>query len=170
MGTDARRRIAVSIGSPHKHLPRNSFVTNTHYHLRGGFIVKIKKRMLSFALAVLLIVTMAIPASAATVTGSGSYGNGTYATSSNCYTDHWSCVIELSSYSDSYFNYLMRVDVITYKAEGNGTGTTKQFTLGDESFRIASNYDVATYKIFAINAHYYINNNQVGDPVWVRAS
>ena len=131
--------------------------------------MKIKKRFLSLFLAVLLVTSMATSVSAATVAGFGTYGGATFATSSSCYTDHWSCIMEVASCEDSEDNYVMNVDVVSYKDNGDGTGSTKQFTLGDYSTYVASNYGTANYTIFGIYAYYYSNDTQVCNPVWAPA-
>ena len=56
--------------------------------------MKINKRVLSICLAVMLVVAMAIPASAYTNVVARYYGDISYATSDTCNLRNFSCVIE----------------------------------------------------------------------------
>ena len=154
MGTDALRRIAVSIGSPHKHPPRNSFVTNTHYHLRGGFIVKIKKRMLSFALAVMLIVAMAIPASATIIIRDHQWNGFSYSTSDQCWKYSFDCLIESNS-----AEYTLRTDVEVYTYMPGEPNPYYRTYTGNTGTYLAQNQQSDIYYLIGhIRCLHYVGN------------
>lgn len=154
MGTDARRRIAVSIGSPHNYIPRKSPVIYTHCHLRGGFIVKIKKRILSFALAVMLIVAMAIPASATIIIRDHQWSGFSYSTSDQCLKYSFDCLIESNS-----AEYTLRTDVEVYTYMPGEPNPYYRTYTGNTGTYLAQNQQSDIYYLIGhIRCLHYVGN------------
>ena len=122
--------------------------------------MKINKRVLSICLAVMLVVAMAIPASAATDYREGSYEGATYATSCSCYTNRWSCIIEISS-SDNDSNYLLYIDVQPYMINKDGSYSAMVPNYGSSSTSLSGNSLTVAYPLGYIWYESYINHDCV---------
>lgn len=84
--------------------------------------MKYKKRIISLALAVLMLAAMSIPASAATRSDSGTYSGCSYDTHTYCYPSSLQCIIEYLSSTDDWSNYRFQVKVLYfYTAPQNGS-------------------------------------------------
>lgn len=120
-----------------------------------------KKKIISLVIIALLICAIAIPVSAATYSNTGSYagstGSCTYHTYAHCTTTYWNALIELTSSTDSYANYLFQTAVAPWPSDGFGSYTIEPYIYGASSTRIATNNN-SSYILHAIEAKYMINN------------
>ena len=111
--------------------------------------MKINKRVLSICLAVMLVVAMAIPASAYTVVMSREYCGIGYSTTDTCNTRSYNCIIEVWDGQT-----MVRTAVDMYRA-GEYQTTNHGASQVDMSVTSGSvNYDLS-----AIGCNYYIDGN-----------
>lgn len=116
--------------------------------------MKIKKRMLSFALAVMLIVAMAFPASAATSINSWNYSGITYSTSDTCNLHSYSCIIE----SDST-NHSLRTQVDVYE-NWSGRSIYVSTNNGYSATLFSCTSGTHEWELTEIKCTYYINGQR----------
>ena len=133
-----------------------------------------KKRMLSLALAILLICAMAIPTYAATYSDTGSYtgttGTCTYHAYATCRASSWQALLEWTGSTDSYANYSFRVVVSPYKYVSGGQPEPMAPVDSGAVTRIASIYRSVDYTVHRIDVVYRINGSQVGSTRTVYAT
>ena len=123
-----------------------------------------KRRIISLVLALTMLCAMAISVSATTYEKYGSYTGSTgtceYYIFGNFTSTQWSTTIEFQSYTDSYLNYLFKVDVYVWPDDGFGGFNIPEPHYGVESTRIASNGGTCS-TAHHTDVNYYINSTKV---------
>ena len=118
--------------------------------------MKIRKRILSICLAVMLITALAIPASAYSFYDYGDYDGGTYEVSDVCHSSSYSSVMTYDGPE-----YSLRTDVYVY-VTGTIDGYPAELELaripGTPTVGINSNSGSFGVLLKHINCHHYINN------------
>lgn len=131
--------------------------------------MKLRKRILSLVLAVMLVVAMAVSASAQTVQTSGSYDGCTYAISANAASDYYYTVIEYqNSYPEDYTNYIFQASIVTTELLNDGTSFSNRLN-GRAAYRISRVDNNAFGTLQYMECYYRINSNPVSSPLLVRA-
>ena len=118
-----------------------------------------KKRILSVVLAAAMLLVLAIPASAATLSGSGTYNGFLYMTTDSCYTDRYYCVIEANS-----ADYLIKTDVTWYVYDHNNHRHDPMGTdNGTSAYMVSTNSGSSEmYEISQIYCAYIVGGVQAG--------
>ena len=113
--------------------------------------MKIRKRILSLALVIMLVVAMAVPASAYTVAMGRQWGSFTYGTSDTCTLIKYTCVIESGS-----SEYTLRTDVRARQVGLNGSVTSDRTYGGSEGVLLATHSKEIGHSISFIYCYHYI--------------
>ena len=126
--------------------------------------MKLRKRILSLVLAVMLVVAMAVPASAANRfeyrTGSGC----TVAVSAECSVLDYSAVMEYqNSNSGNPMDYTFQVKLVRTTKRAGDTYVTEYPQWSTASTRIAGISGTSDWVLSKINCDFYINNSKVGN-------
>ena len=123
-----------------------------------------KKKMISLALALVLMLSLAIPAFAATYSSTGSYtgttGTCTYHAYATCNNSSWDALTEWTGSTDSYANYTFKTEVALWTNDGSGGYTTGGYYRGPASTHIGR-CSGSGYSVYAIDAFFFVNNTQV---------
>lgn len=119
--------------------------------------MKFRRRIVSIALAALLVCAMALPASARTVSLGREWSGFTYATSDTCNTRSFSCIIEAGSR-----DYDLCTNVTTY------TGLDAQETFhGSPTYMISSTASSLSYAITKIVCYHILSGTNASmEHVW----
>ena len=113
--------------------------------------MKLRKRILSLAFAVMLIIAMAVPASASTVAMGRQWGSFTYGTSDTCTPTKYNCVIESGS-----SEYTLRTDVYVCRIDIDGNFVSQNTYYGTTGTLIATNSRSIGAIIDYIKCYHYI--------------
>ncbi len=133
--------------------------------------MKLKKRILSFALAVMLIVAMAIPASAATMWATRTGSGCTVAISGECAIVSYSAVMEYqNSDSGDPSDYALQIKLVRRTQRANGTTQEEYPEWSTPSTHITSISGRSDWELYSMKCTCYINGTVAGSSIPVDAN
>lgn len=158
MGQEEMRRCCQMSGRRRR--AREHRLTKIFTSYKGDAIMK--KRIIALVLACMLICSIAVTASAATVTYSGRYENCLYTASTYCEEKSCGGVIEGTPVNGTTeADYLLRVKLNVVRIEPNYGYNIFDTFEGNSSTWMASNNQSFDEVITGMTAYYYINDTRV---------
>ena len=122
--------------------------------MKGCVIMKLRKRILSFALAVILTIAMAIPVSATVIIRDHQWSGFSYSTSDKCLNYSFNCLIESTS-----AEYTLRTDVEVYTYMPGEPNPYYRTYTGNTGTYLAQNQQSSIYYLIGhIRCLHYVGN------------